>query len=444
MNRKWLLPIVSSSIAVLLGIGLLRLLAPGLLGAPAPIEIVQVEEKVVPFYENVFREERCHNRTGEVSFVKVPYLYQRMCPFADDLGKLGPTDLLGFRNRSVPAVADIITIGDSQTHGSNANVENNWPSQLARMLDRKRPVLYNMSVGGWGALEYLEIFRKARAFKPRVVVVAFYTGNDPLDSYTRAYARDRWQKMRDPSLTEPVSTPKLNYPPPEEEWWHVALENGEKTVFTPKLRYAANEDHPAVKAGYAVMLNAARQIVREAANEKVIFTIIPTKELAFAKRIELEEIEMNDDYKDLVTAEKANLSELAGALSGIKGAQYVDVLTPLQDAVVKSARTYPSSRDGHPMPKGYRVIANALLNDVDKRLPEPPNGLYVVRLSGRERQWVIVKGNEKWMTDSARLIEANGWSSKEAKKVPPRDLATIPFSTTALTANPDRFGPPVN
>ncbi len=78
--------------------------------------------------------------------------------------------------------ADIVTIGDSQTFGNNASLENNWPSRLRSELADKRPVLYSMAAGGWGAVRYLDIFMNATVLQPRVVV-AFSTGNDPLDSF---------------------------------------------------------------------------------------------------------------------------------------------------------------------------------------------------------------------------------------------------------------------
>lgn len=59
---------------------------------------MRVAEEVVPFYENVFREE--HRESGKF-ILKDPYLLARARPL-EPAGFLGPTDLLGFRNRAVP------------------------------------------------------------------------------------------------------------------------------------------------------------------------------------------------------------------------------------------------------------------------------------------------------------------------------------------------------
>ncbi len=102
-------------------------------------------------------------------------------------GTLGPHDLLGFRNHAVPRMAELVIIGDSQTYGNNAVLSDNWPNQLARALNRPADDVYSMAVGGWGAVQYLAMFEKGLRFQPRVIVIAFYSGNDPLDSFHMAY-----------------------------------------------------------------------------------------------------------------------------------------------------------------------------------------------------------------------------------------------------------------
>jgi len=43
-------------------------------------------------------------------------------------------DLNGFRNIEVPKKVDILVLGDSQTYGTNASLEENWPSTLGRLF----------------------------------------------------------------------------------------------------------------------------------------------------------------------------------------------------------------------------------------------------------------------------------------------------------------------
>ena len=46
--------------------------------------------------------------------------------------------------------------------------------------------MYSMAVGGWGAVQYLDMFTKAARFRPHTVIIAFYSGNDPLESFLTA------------------------------------------------------------------------------------------------------------------------------------------------------------------------------------------------------------------------------------------------------------------
>src|SRR5690242_9049481 len=57
----------------------------------------------------------------------------------------GGHDSWGFRNKSVPISAKIVTIGDSQTYGISATASNSWPAQLQLLMHEG---VYNLSLGG--------------------------------------------------------------------------------------------------------------------------------------------------------------------------------------------------------------------------------------------------------------------------------------------------------
>ena len=63
-------------------------------------------------------------------------------------------DALGFRNRDVPAQANVVAIGDSFTYGVSAPRDGSWPHQLSGMLGES---VYNMGLGGFGPLQYLHL-----------------------------------------------------------------------------------------------------------------------------------------------------------------------------------------------------------------------------------------------------------------------------------------------
>src|SRR5262249_37078511 len=86
------------------------------------------------------------------------------------------TDSEGFRNPSNITVADIAVIGSSfGEYGTE--FENTFPGQLEIKLGGPRVV--NLSKGGYGPFQYLEVFRRyAVAKQVRYALIVFYAPND--------------------------------------------------------------------------------------------------------------------------------------------------------------------------------------------------------------------------------------------------------------------------
>lgn len=364
MRKELLLLVAATAAAALIGLALVRLLAPGLLGvAPTDLQLVQVSDSIPPFFDNVFRDED-YDAGGYL--VRDPYL-KRALPLLNDQRVLGPHDILGFRNRCVPNSVDVLAVGDSQTYGNGAPIDSTWPSQLRDRLTNDSAIVYNASVGGWGAVEYLQIFDKLRRLRPAVLIVAFYTGNDPLESFVQAYGRERWRPLRPNARLTAGDAPPIVFPPPADEIWGARFDDGVTVGFTPRYRLASNNEHPAVSAGYDVMAEAARQLGVAAADAgaRLVFTIIPTKELVFAPRVTAEGLDAPEAYDTLVTREAENIARLSRALEAVPGATYVDVVRALQRAARLPTPLYPASEDGHPLAHGYGVIAAALADALD-------------------------------------------------------------------------------
>ncbi len=91
-------------------------------------------------------------------------------------------------------------------------------SGVAIDAGRGRPGrVYNISVGAWGARNYLEFLKSAVWLRPRIVVVALYTGNDPLTGIFGAYGNSNWRRFApDPEL-EAADAPTVQFPPPPEQ-----------------------------------------------------------------------------------------------------------------------------------------------------------------------------------------------------------------------------------
>jgi hypothetical protein len=322
-HSEFLLTLLNIILTVIIALGLIRWIARTLLGISADLVLVQSDKKVSPFYENVFLGE---HYSSEEFILQDPIVRVRAKPMFPDIGALGPNDLLGFRNGVVPIAADVVVIGDSQTYGNNAVMWENWPHYLQASLPLGTNI-YSMATGGWAALQYKYAFNIAPLFSPEVIVIAFYTGNDALETYTLAIASEYWKDLLPARDISQYGTPNVAFPAPESERWAVIFTDGVKTSFTPKLRHSSNLNHPAIDAGYEIMHNVARDIARKAQQHKlnVIFTIIPTKEYVYSEKIKQSKIDIHSDYQALIDDENIRIKEFSALLEGLEGGKYVDV-----------------------------------------------------------------------------------------------------------------------
>lgn len=437
-NRREALLLVCSVLVTLAGVlALLRWLAPGLLGVPTDLTLVQSSRQVPPFYRNVFRAG--DRRTAEF-LLNDPELLTRTRPLFPDVGEIGPNDVLGFRNRAVPAVADVVAIGDSQTYGNNAIVEQTWPAALQAAIGRNDIRVYNMASAGWGSLQYLEMFKYALYLQPKVVVVALYTGNDPLTDFTGAYGNPRWERFRVDDTLSPGDAPGVAFPSKPEDYWTATLVGGGQATFTPAYRLAANHrDDPVVRAGYEIMARTAAEMAELAALAGVtlVFGIIPTKEWVYAEYVEGEAAPA---YARLVADESRNIAGLAARLAALDGVRYVDLAAALRDRV-EDAGLYASSADGHPLAAGYAVIADALVDDVAAALPPALRGVVGIDKGEDNRITVYLVGPRgRYLVPAPELARDNGWPLT-VTTVTPRELANVPTLGVVEGVDPDRYGP---
>jgi len=101
-------------------------------------------------------------------------------------------DRRGFRNPSVPKQALIITLGDSQTYGVGVVPEEAWPKQLEKI---HHATTYSMAFGSYGPTHFLLLLEEAIALDPKLVIAAFYSGNDLYDSYGLVHKRGRLPEL---------------------------------------------------------------------------------------------------------------------------------------------------------------------------------------------------------------------------------------------------------
>lgn len=443
MKKNLLLMLAVTALTLVLALGLIRTLAPGLLGGPTDLQLVQLDKKLPAFFRGVFREEHA---TSQEFLLKDPLTRVRARPFLHVIPGAGPHDVLGFRNAAVPVAADIVTIGDSMTYGNNALMEQNWPAWMMAALQRDDVNVYNMATGGWAAVQYLDMLRYAAAFRPRVVVVAFYTGNDPLETFQMVLGNEHWRWLMElagiASDTSLDGLPAFSVEVPAEEQWQVTFGDGVSTVFTPQLRLISNTDHPAVDAGYTLMAAIGRRIAEQAKHLDVqlVFTIIPTKELVYADKVRTEGLDAPPRYRELVSAESGRVQALAAALQAIDGVRYVDVTEPLQRAALGGTALYTDTINGHPLAAGYRVIGERIAAAIKGLVPEPPSGLYALAM-GNEIYPVLVNDEGVWYFRTLTDIEENGWPGGDMPMVDHRQLLRLPHKGVIDGVDPQRFGP---
>jgi hypothetical protein len=427
-----------------IALGLVRWLAPQLLGVSPDLQLVQIDKKVPPFFENVFRGEDFKSREY---LIKDPITGVRAIPLYAETGTMGPimgpNDLLGFRNYAISNTAKIVTIGDSQTYGNNVLIEQNWPGFMLSELKSKGASLYNMSVGGWAAPQYLNMLVKTMAFKPEVIVFAFYTGNDPLESFIQVYGSSYWRDLIPNKALTAADAPGMAPNAPREEWWEVQFKDGVKTVFTPTLRLTSNSDHPAVHAGYHIMADVARIIAESVADVKVkvFFTIIPSKELVYAPKVINDALQAPKDYWLLVEREKANLEQLAAQIRSYANVSYADVLQALQQSALHAVPLYPANENGHPVAAGYAVIGRVLAEAVKPHLSTPRQELATLEVAPGQFRYLLLQDNSVYIFASPDIIEKNGWPPGKVKTITQAEIADLPLRGVINAINPALYGP---
>lgn len=93
-------------------------------------------------------------------------------------------DARGFRNSEALRSAEIVALGDSQTYGFGVLPEHAWPARLSTIIQL---TTYSMALGSYGPTHALLLLEEALGLGPKVVIEAFYLGNDLYDSYAHVY-----------------------------------------------------------------------------------------------------------------------------------------------------------------------------------------------------------------------------------------------------------------
>ncbi len=373
MKREYLLLSLSTLISCAVAAFILSFFFPQLFGRPQDLNVVQLDKKLPPFYEGVFRTK---DYVSPELILKDPVTNVRGKPLFPELGSLGPHDILGFRNTSIPNVADVVTIGDSQTYGINVIHNESWPQRLSQKLGGKK--VYSMAIGGWSPPQYLAIYEKALTLQPQAVVIGIYLGNDILEAFRVVYSHSYWAKLRkkDLSLSDAPTTP---FPFPESELLSLNISDNDSMIFTPAGRLRAlDQRNRANEEGMRLIIECMKQISLKAQATKTptIFLLIPTKELVYKQLIEEHNESLHKDFDELWKQEQEIHDTLLSQGKSLSSIEVHSTLSTLREALSQHILTYRSDKDGHPLAHGYSIISDIAHDAIKERIYSLASGLY--------------------------------------------------------------------
>lgn len=330
-------------------------------------------------------------------------------------------DNKGFRNPKVPAKADVVALGDSQTYGTWVEAEQAWPRQLEPMIAQ---TVYSMAFGGYGPVHSLILWHEAIALKPKIIIEAFYAGNDLFDAFSIVYNQGQFVELKstDPLLqesvreaeeSEPIAervsrmaemraantpTPRRSFSPrallaqrskiygllrrmryefarilaasqdpwerarafaeAHSEYNQVFKNNQFRTVFTSEYRFSAlNLNDPRIAEGHKIALRAIQRMNEHASEGNIRFIVV----LIPTKELVFQKLWSNPSptYRNL-TENEVVFWKITKDFLERNGIVYIDTLSVLREQLAFGIQPYQVSSDGHPNEHGHRCIANLI------------------------------------------------------------------------------------
>ena len=313
-------------------------------------------------------------------------------------GQAGHDDW-GFRNKDTLNKVHVLAIGDSQTYGVSAKSSDSWPSQLSR---KGKIDVYNLSLGGYGPLEYLHLLEEYQSkIQFNHLVVGLYLGNDLVDAYRSAYSIDyndsfrcypfdsierRGDSYAVYNMTEVkdrafkgwriwLANNSITYRMLTHSWLgdfvrreemeensnscYAVIKSG-KTFLTPALRISTiNLAEPKVAEGWRITRNAILSLKETCLEKNASFTLllIPTKELVYSNYEHNGECRQMAKLKTTSAAFRTELNDFLDD-NGIKN------LWAFSNYLITEESIYPE-QDSHPNKYGYEIIAENVFNKIN-------------------------------------------------------------------------------
>lgn len=331
------------------------------------------------------------------------------------------SDSRGFRNKEALATSTIVALGDSMTMGGNATREEAWPQVLGELQSVS---VYNMGMSGYSVVQDSALFDQALALKPIVVVVGLHLGTNIQNAYDMVYGNEYWKTLRNPELltkedlvTAPddrivlsmgIEQGTFKYHFHQAGLWLRAhslayarfsdvtrslrqrigiantLQDNEKNLTLlahnhPDLLYETKD------AGIETVLSPEQQfdsidlsrsetregwrITQELFTEmkvktmrtrvRLVVLIIPTKEQVYVAHWQNHDGNIPQEFLRYANVSKLLIIEIRNFCAK-KEMECIFPVEQMSAALKDGKRIYSNSREPHPLPLGYRVIAETL------------------------------------------------------------------------------------
>lgn len=340
-------------------------------------------------------------------------------------------DANGFRNENVVTQSDIVAIGDSQTYGTNAETyHDTWPGFLENMLGKKiyqlavggygpaeysyllrtqalslspKLAIIGFYTGNDATNAYSSVYNNDYWKDLRKSDVAYATPkpSDQNEELSLKYGYDpnSW-KFKALKLRLWFASHSRVYKLLGHVSWNVRVKLGlarsqdevqqeiEKeirkqsngkvilyendaigTILRPEDRIEAIDlSNPRVQEGIRV---TEELFIRDMkmlgkTHGTYIVAIIPTKELVYGTYLQETHQPISDVVSSFVSSESEYLKKFL-EFCEINSIYCINLRPALTNALKSGVRIYPAGLDGHPMPEGYRIIAGAIKEFMERK-----------------------------------------------------------------------------
>lgn len=336
----------------------------------------------------------------------------------------GEYDANGFRNAEVLSSASLVALGDSQTQGNNATREEAWPQVLGRLattsiyqmaLGGYGPVQYDyladqalplhpkaVIVGFYFGNDLDDAYRLAYTYdhwkdlRDKDFTIAttstegvgaidyrtlLQTGLPPDSLQFKIYQVRLWirahsllyAKLGDATrvLREKVGVAKskdekiaqvADYASLHPDLVYNVDESGIETILSPAYRIGTvSLSEPQTREGWRITENRFRDIGQKLRNAdtRFILLVIPTKEEVYLLHMK----HKTGKAPDVFALYNKNESELEERTKELCKREHIDcifALPAMAAALDRGEAIYGKTFDGHPVPRGYRVIAETV------------------------------------------------------------------------------------